>query len=75
MRDSDIEKLENRNEHFEINIASIRLDQRKRNNKSEQDRTYILRQIASTDREIDRLVYELYGLTEDEIKIVEGEVS
>jgi type II restriction/modification system DNA methylase subunit YeeA len=30
-------------------------------------------EIQSTDREIDRLVYELYGLTEDEIKIVEGE--
>ena len=28
--------------------------------------------IASTDDEIDRLVYELYGLTEEEIKIVEG---
>ncbi|MHB1458140.1 MAG: Eco57I restriction-modification methylase domain-containing protein [Armatimonadota bacterium] len=36
------------------------------------DRTQIERQIASTDREIDKLVYELYGLTEDEIKIVEG---
>jgi type II restriction/modification system DNA methylase subunit YeeA len=24
------------------------------------------------DRQIDKLVYELYGLTEDEIKIVEG---
>ena len=24
------------------------------------------------EREIDRLAYELYGLTEDEIKIVEG---
>ncbi len=30
-------------------------------------------QIAPTDHQIDRLVYELYGLTEDEIKIVEGE--
>ena len=36
------------------------------------DRTGIERQIAATDREIDKLVYELYGLTEDEIKIVEG---
>ncbi len=27
--------------------------------------------IISTDRKIDKLVYELYGLTEDEIKIVE----
>ena len=30
--------------------------------------------ISATDREIDRLVYELYGLTEEEIKIVEGKV-
>ena len=30
------------------------------------------RQIHATDRQIDRLVYELYGLTEEEIKIVEG---
>ena len=30
------------------------------------------RKIASVDEEIDRKVYELYGLTEDEIKIVEG---
>ncbi len=30
------------------------------------------RQIQVTDRAIDSLVYELYGLTEDEIKIVEG---
>ncbi len=29
-------------------------------------------QIAATDKEIDRMVYELYGLTEDEIKVVEG---
>ena len=26
-----------------------------------------------TDRQIDALVYELYGLTPEEIKIVEGE--
>jgi hypothetical protein len=32
----------------------------------------IERQIAATDKQIDQLVYELYGLTEDEIKIVEG---
>ena len=29
-------------------------------------------QIEVTDRQIDELVYELYGLTEEEIKIVEG---
>ncbi|MCK9277720.1 MAG: hypothetical protein M0P22_06495 [Methanoculleus sp.] len=30
--------------------------------------------IDATDRQIDRLVYELYGLTEDEVEIVEGVV-
>ena len=29
-------------------------------------------EIDKTDKEIDQMVYELYGLTEDEIKIVEG---
>lgn len=29
-------------------------------------------EIESTDRRIDDLVYELYGLTEEEIPIVEG---
>ncbi|MCW5554168.1 MAG: N-6 DNA methylase [Verrucomicrobiae bacterium] len=37
-----------------------------------QERTALERQIAATDTQIDRLVYDLYGLTEDEIKIVEG---
>jgi len=40
--------------------------------KTDHERTLLERQISATDREIDRLVYELYGLTEDEIKIVEG---
>ena len=30
------------------------------------------RQIAATDRQIDDLVYNLYGLSKDEIRIVEG---
>ncbi|MCL4678128.1 MAG: hypothetical protein KJ017_05995 [Alphaproteobacteria bacterium] len=34
------------------------------------ERTALQRQIDATDREIDRLVYELYGLTEKEIRIV-----
>ncbi len=29
-------------------------------------------EIEKTDKEIDQMVYEIYGLTEDEIKIVEG---
>jgi len=34
--------------------------------------TWLQAHIAATDRQIDRLVYELYGLTEEEIGIVEG---
>jgi uncharacterized coiled-coil protein SlyX len=34
----------------------------------------IERQIAATDKKIDKLVYELYGLTEEEITIVEGKL-
>ena len=37
-----------------------------------QDRTVLERQITATDDEIDQLVYQLYGLTDAEIKIVEG---
>ncbi|MFC2029663.1 Eco57I restriction-modification methylase domain-containing protein, partial [Chloroflexota bacterium] len=36
------------------------------------DRTQIQRQIDATDRAIDALVYELYGLSEEEVAIVEG---
>jgi hypothetical protein len=39
--------------------------------KGEAQRGAIQRQIEATDREIDRLVYDLYGLTEEEIAIVE----
>ncbi len=37
----------------------------------ENEKTSLQRQIDATDGEIDRLVYELYGLTEEEIRIVE----
>jgi hypothetical protein len=36
------------------------------------DTTFIQRQIDTTDRQIDKLVYELYGLTDEEIALVEG---
>ena len=41
--------------------------------KTAPDKTAIERQIASTDGQIDALVYELYGLTKEEIRIAEGE--
>ena len=36
------------------------------------DKTAIQRQIDATDRQIDQLVYEFYGLTDDEVRIVEA---
>jgi hypothetical protein len=38
-----------------------------------QEKESLERQIQNTDSSIDSLVYELYGLTEEEIKIVEGQ--
>ncbi len=38
------------------------------------DKTIIQQQIDATDHQINRLVYELYGLTEEEIKMVEGKL-
>ncbi|MCK6438851.1 MAG: hypothetical protein L6Q71_01460 [Planctomycetes bacterium] len=39
--------------------------------KTDSERTMIQRKIDATDREIEALVYQLYGLTPDEIRIVE----
>ncbi len=35
------------------------------------EKEMLQRQIDATDQQIDKLVYELYGLTDEEIKIVE----
>jgi hypothetical protein len=45
---------------------------RKRQNCQPQARRALARQIEHTDAEIDRLVYELYGLTDEEIALVEA---
>ena len=38
----------------------------------EQDKELYERQIMMVDAQIDRLVYDLYGLTEEEVKVVES---
>ena len=43
--------------------------------KSPPAKTPIERQIHATDAEIDRLVFELYGLTEEEMQIASGETT
>ena len=52
-------------DRFERNIESYR-------SQEIDDKTRLQRQIDATDKQIDQLVYELYGLTEEEIRIVEG---
>jgi ribosomal protein L23 len=40
--------------------------------RTDHEKTTLQRQIDATDQQIDKLVYELYGLSGEEIKIVEG---
>ncbi|MDP2363084.1 MAG: N-6 DNA methylase, partial [Ignavibacteria bacterium] len=40
--------------------------------KTESDKNYLERKCENLDQQIDALVYQLYGLTEEEIRIVEG---
>jgi predicted type IV restriction endonuclease len=57
-------------------IASVNLILKLKKNiaviKTPTERTAIERQIQATDNQIDQFVYQLYSLTEEEIKIVEG---
>ena len=40
-----------------------------------QEKESLQREIEATDKKIDQMVYELYGLTEEEIKIIENQSS
>jgi hypothetical protein len=57
-----------------VSLAERMLELRKRSPRTPQEQEMVRREIESTDRQIDNLVYELYGLTPkgDEVKMVEG---
>ncbi len=55
--------MKNNNLALHKNLASA---------KTPQEKESVQRQVQSSDGAIDSLVYELYGLREDEIGIVEG---
>jgi len=55
-----------------VSLVERMLALHKRPARTPQEKEMIHREIESTDGQIDALVYELYGLTEEEIKIVEG---
>lgn len=55
-----------------VSLVERMLELHKRSPKTPQEQEMVKREIESTDRAIDHLVYELYGLTEEEVRIVEG---
>ena len=72
-------KLDNKARHDKLaSLVERMLELHKSNPRMPGNKERVKREVESTDRAIDRLVYELspmgmiYGLSEDEIKIVEG---
>ncbi len=51
----------------------LSLNKQLKSAKTEYEKTALQRQIATTDKQIDELVYELYGITDEERKIIEGD--
>ncbi len=60
-----------------VSLVEVMLDLHKKlaSAKTPNEKTVLQRQIDATDDQIDQLVYELYGLTADEIAIVENSVK
>jgi hypothetical protein len=54
-----------------VSLVERMLSLHKQSARTPQEQEMLRREIESTDGQIDRLVYSLYGLTEEEIKIVE----
>ena len=65
LTNSDQQKL------IKMSDCIIELFKKMANVRDPRTREQLQRRIDATDRQIDRLVYELYGLTEEEIRIVE----
>jgi hypothetical protein len=75
IRTLDLDSNHDRERHddmVEFVEQMLKLHRKRALAKTPAEQTALVRQIAATDAQIDRLVYELYGLTEEEIKIVES---
>ena len=53
----------------------LKLRKKLESTRSPDEKTFLQKQIDATDREIDQLVYQLYGLTPDEIALIEESVK
>ena len=63
----------NRRRHAKlVSLVECMLELHKRSPWLPQEKESLQREVESMDGRIDRLVYELYGLAEEEIGIVEG---
>jgi hypothetical protein len=65
-------ELENQCREGIIFLVKKMMNLQKRNARVPQEKEALQREIVATDKQIDNLVYQLYGLTPEEIKIVEG---
>ncbi len=52
----------------------LQLNQKRAEAKTPQIKEMLNRQITATDSQIDQLVYQLYDLSDDEIKLIESGV-
>jgi len=68
---SDLEDVARHDRIVGLVERMLELHERLAGARIERERTVIGHQISATDRQIDGLVYELYGLTDEEISIVE----
>jgi len=71
----DISKKTDKTKHDNLVLLVdkiMELKQKEATEKNQQLKTMISRQIEGVDKAIDSAVHELYNLTEDEIKVVEG---
>jgi type I restriction-modification system DNA methylase subunit len=69
---SDPTDVQHYNQIISLGERMLSLHQQLSSAKTPNDKTYLQRQTESTDAQIDTLVYKLYGLTEEEILLVEG---
>ena len=68
---SDPDDVARHNKMVSLVERMLDLNKRQAETKTNHEKTFLQRQIEATDRQIDALVYELYGLTEEEIRIIE----
>ncbi len=76
IRTIDFKKTNEKKVHdnmFQLVEQMLLLNKQLAEAKTGHEQTLLQRQIDATDKQIDKLVYELYELTEEEIKIVEGQ--